>query len=69
MAYVLTPDVSANASYRYRDVFGSGNGLSKTVFVGADYTVHKNLTLEARVFRTTGDINGTGIQLAYVRGF
>ena len=68
--YMITPQLSALASYRFRNGFSnSDNYLTRTAKVGAGYAVTKNDTVEVQYFQKRGDLNVNGIELAYSRGF
>lgn len=69
VAYAVTPALAVNASYRFRDAFASSVGNSNTVFVGADYAVHKKDVVGFKLFRETGDHAGNGATVEYTRSF
>ena len=68
--YMITPQLSALASYRFRNGFSdSDNYLTRTAKVGAGYAVTKNDLVEVKYFQKRGDQSSNGIELGYTRGF
>ena len=68
--YAITPQLSALASYRFRNGFNSDdNYLTRTAKVGAGYAVTKNDLVEVKYFQKRGDSSTNGIELGYSRGF
>jgi hypothetical protein len=68
--YAITPQLSALASYRFRNGFSdSDNYLTRTAKVGAGYAVTKNDLVEVKYFQKRGDSSTNGIELGYTRGF
>lgn len=71
LAYAVTPALSVNGSYRFRDAFASSSNFDQTntVFVGADYAVSKANLVSAKLFRETGDVSGNGVQVAFTHTY
>ena len=68
--YMITPQLSALASYRFRNGFNnSDNYLTRTAKIGAGYAVTKDDLVEVKYFQKRGDLNTNGIELGYTRGF
>ena len=68
--YMITPQLSALASYRFRNGFSdSDNYLTRTAKVGAGYAVTKNDLVEVKYFQKRGDSSTNGVEIGYTRGF
>ena len=68
--YMITPQLSALASYRFRNGFNeSDNYLTRTAKVGAGYAVTKNDLVEVKYFQKRGDSSTNGVEVGYTRGF
>jgi len=68
--YMITPQLSALASYRFRDSFSDNQAyLTRTAKVGAGYAVTKNDLVEVKYFQKRGDQSTNGVELGYTRGF
>lgn len=68
--YKITQELSALASYRFRNGFNnSDNYLTRTAKIGAGYAVTKDDLVEVKYFQKRGDSNTNGIELGYTRGF
>ena len=68
--YMITPQLSALASYRFRNGFNeSDNYLTRTAKVGAGYAVTKNDLDEVKYFQKRGDSSTNGVEVGYTRGF
>ena len=68
--YMITPQLSALASYRFRNGFSdSDNYLTRTAKVGAGYAVTKNDLVEVKYFQKRVDSSTNGVEIGYTRGF
>jgi hypothetical protein len=68
--YMITPQLSALASYRFRNGFNSDdNYLTRTAKVGAGYAVTKNDSVEVKYFQKRGNQSTNGVEVGYSRGF
>ena len=69
-SYYITPQLTALASWRFRNGFNSSdNYLTRTGKVGFGYDVTKNDLLEVKYFQKRGDQSTNGVELGYTRGF
>ena len=68
--YAITSQLSALASYRFRNGFNTAdNYLTRTAKVGAGYAVTKNDLVEVKYFQKRGDQSTNGVEIGYTRGF
>jgi Outer membrane protein beta-barrel domain len=68
--YMITPELSALASWRYRDSFSDGNNYqTRTWKAGFGYAVTKKDEIEVKYFEKRGDDKTNGVELAYTRSF
>jgi hypothetical protein len=68
--YLITPQLSALASWRYRNAFSDSNNYqTRTWKAGFGYDVTKNDLVEVKYFQKRGDWSTNGIELGYTRGF
>lgn len=68
--YMLTKELSALASWRYRNAFSDTvNYQTRTWKAGFGYAVTKNDEVEVKYFQKRGDSDTNGIELAYTRSF
>jgi hypothetical protein len=68
--YFLTKDLTALASWRYRDSFSEGNEYqTRTWKAGFGYGVTKKDLVEVKYFQQRGDYKSNGVALEYTRGF
>jgi hypothetical protein len=69
-AYYITPELTALASWRYRNGFNnSDNYQTRTWKAGFGYGITKNDEVEVKYFEKRGDQQTNGIELGYTRGF
>lgn len=70
VAYAITPQLSVNGSYRFRDsAFDSTVGRTDTAFVGVEYAIARVGTFGAKVFEEFNGTDGNGLQVTYNYGF
>jgi hypothetical protein len=68
--YMITPELSALASWRFRDSFKDQEAYqTRTWKVGAGYAVTKKDLVEVKYFKERGDTRSNGVALEYTRGF
>jgi hypothetical protein len=68
--YAITQNLSALASWRFRNGFNaSDNYLTRTAKAGFGYSVTKQDTVEVKYFQKRGDTNTNGLEFAYQRSF
>lgn len=70
-SYNITPELTALASWRFRDSFGSDNVeyQTRTWKAGFGYAVTKKDEVEVKYFEKRGDYSTNGVELAYTRSF
>lgn len=69
-AYAVTKELSAVASWRFRDALtDTVNYQTRTWKAGFDYAVTKNDEVGVRYFQKRGDSDTNGVELAYTRSF
>ena len=69
-AYYITPELSALASWRYRNAFSDNNNYqTRTWKAGFGYGITKHDEVEVKYFQKRGDYQSNGIELGYTRGF
>lgn len=68
--YMITSQLSALASFRFRDSFTDNQAyLTRTAKVGAGYAVTKNDLVEVKYFQKRGNQSTNGVEVGYSRGF
>lgn len=68
--FLITENLSALASYRFRNGFSdSDNYLTRTAKAGFGYAVSKKDVVEVKYFEKRGDSNTNGVELGYTRSF
>lgn len=68
--YAITENLSALASWRFRDAFNNDVAYTtRTAKAGLGYALTKKDTVEVQYFQKRGDSNVNGIELAYGRSF
>jgi len=69
-AYAITKELTAAASWRYRNAFNNNvNYETRTWKAGFDYAVTKNDEVGVRYFEKRGDSNTNGVSVEYTRSF
>jgi hypothetical protein len=68
--YMITSQLSALASWRFRDSFNDTQAYqTRTWKVGAGYSVTKKDLVEVKYVKERGDTRSNGVALEYTRGF
>ena len=70
LSYDLTSAITAEVSYKYTNTFKATNdGRTNTVYGGVALKATPIDTFSAKVYRTTQDVDGTGVIVGYTRSF
>ena len=68
--YMVTPKLSALASWKYRDSFSDNqNYLTRTWKVGGGYDITKKDLVEVKYVQQRGDFKTNGVEVGYTRSF
>lgn len=70
VSYSINPKLNVTVSDRFRDSFENNKGYeTNTVYLATSYHVSTKDTVGGDMYRKYGDVESTGIELAYTRWF